>query len=215
MTEQAHTIARIVYGAARVPDFGRIAEDLVRAFANCPADGRRITRDRDDRIILDLLGSRIILAQSRGVTGACLTVAVGHGPQGGVAGLAERRGTLTRMIVERIAGRAAPQRVLWAEGCGALLPESLDPQTEPVTPRLREVLTGADQPLRNAATRVVMRAAEATLIVARMPAQVCAVARGRLVAGSGDPSEALSSILGTHHRTPPRVRPRRVLATTA
>ncbi len=80
----------------------------------------------------------------------------------------------------------------------------------PRAPSLRDSLSGADRPALTTASRVVMKARDTTLVIARMSAQAYEITRGRLERAR-DPQVVLRTILGLPAATEPRIRPRRVV----
>lgn len=141
------TIAQLLFVKQPELNFAHVVSELDSALARYPADRRALSWDCDDVAVFDLDGSRIVLGYADDLQGAhraCLSVSVGRGPTARVNDpLARRRGTLCRMITERISSRYPIDAILWHEIDRPVTPEMIDQMTDDLPPVEASPVPGA------------------------------------------------------------------------
>lgn len=122
------TIGQLVYRSMPPIDLGKLTADLDSALVGCDAGRISHALEQDGQAIIDIGGSRVGIALTRGLDrdgAAAVTVTVGHGPAlGGDLTLARRQSVLARLIAQRIATSFPPVETVWAETPDVTTPET-------------------------------------------------------------------------------------------
>ncbi len=117
MSDSSSTLAQMLFRGKPALNFAHVVSELQATLDRYPATRRSLGWDCDDLAIFDLDGARIVLGYTDDLDGphaACLTVAVGEGPQGnGASPIATRRAAFCRKITDRLAARHEPDSTLW------------------------------------------------------------------------------------------------------